>query len=48
MTRPTQARMNNSEIHVDFMIGSDRACRHRITRDGGEIPLLRDGAWQML
>ena len=40
--------MNNSEIHVDFMIGSDQLAVTGITRDGGEIPLLRDGAWQML
>jgi aminopeptidase len=43
-----QARMNNSEIHVDFMIGSDQLAVTGLTRDGGEIPLLRDGAWQML
>jgi aminopeptidase len=43
-----QARMNNSEIHVDFMIGSDELAVTGIARDGTEIPLLRDGTWQML
>jgi aminopeptidase len=41
-------RMNDSEIHVDFMIGSSELEITGITRDGTDIPLLRDGAWQIL
>ena len=43
-----QRRVNESEIHVDFMIGSSELAVTGITRDGAEVPLLRDGAWQML
>jgi aminopeptidase len=42
------ARVNESEIHVDFMIGRPELAVTGITRDGAVIPLLRDGAWQML
>ena len=41
-------QMNNSDIHVDFMIGSDELAVTGITRDGTEIPLLRNGTWQVL
>ncbi len=40
-------RMNNSEIHVDFMIGSDEVAVTGLTRDGREVPLLRGGEWQL-
>ncbi len=38
-------RMNESEIHVDFMIGSDEVDVTGVTRDGGEVALLRGGRW---
>lgn len=41
------ARMNSSEIHVDFMIGSDQLDITGLTHDGRELPLLRGGAWQL-
>jgi aminopeptidase len=41
------ARMNNSEIHIDFMIGSDEVAVTGVTQDGHEIPLLLDGDWQI-
>jgi aminopeptidase len=41
------SRINESEIHIDFMIGSDELAVSGILRDGSEIPLLRDGSWQM-
>ncbi|HCC58128.1 MAG TPA: aminopeptidase [Solirubrobacteraceae bacterium] len=41
------ARMNRSEIHIDFMIGSDDVAVTGITVDGSEVPLLRGGAWQV-
>ena len=40
-------RSNRSEIHIDFMIGSDQVAVTGITRDGSEVPLLREGAWQV-
>jgi aminopeptidase len=40
-------RINGSEIHIDFMIGSDEVAVTGLTRDGRELPLLRGGAWQL-
>jgi aminopeptidase len=40
-------RVNASEIHVDFMIGSDAVAVTGIRADGEEIPLLREGIWQI-
>jgi aminopeptidase len=40
-------RINQSQIHIDFMIGSDQVAVTGVSRDGAEIPLLRDGAWQI-
>ena len=40
-------RANHSAIHVDFMIGSDAVSVTGVRRDGSEIPLLRDGDWQI-
>jgi aminopeptidase len=42
-----RARANESEIHVDFMIGSDDFDVTGITREGGRVPVLRSGAWQL-
>jgi aminopeptidase len=41
------ARVNHSGIHVDFMIGGDDVAVTGLLEDGGEIPLLRDGNWQL-
>ncbi|MFZ0039697.1 MAG: aminopeptidase [Solirubrobacteraceae bacterium] len=41
------ARMNASEVHVDFMIGGDDVSVSGVRQDGGEIPLLRGGLWQL-
>lgn len=41
------ARVNDSVVHVDFMIGSPELDVDGITRDGDVVPLLRSGAWQM-
>jgi aminopeptidase len=41
------ARINTSEIHIDFMIGSNELDVTGLTKDGGEVPLLRGGAWQI-
>ena len=40
-------RINESEIHVDFMIGSDEVAVSGVTRGGDEVPLLVGGAWQI-
>jgi aminopeptidase len=40
-------RINESEIHVDFMIGSDDVVVSGVTRAGVELPLLVGGAWQI-
>jgi aminopeptidase len=40
-------RVNRSEIHIDFMIGANDVAVSGITADGAEVPLLRDGAWQI-
>jgi aminopeptidase len=46
-TDEDRARLNHSEIHIDFMIGSNDVAVTGITLGGGEVPLLRDGAWQI-
>ncbi len=40
-------RTNSSELHTDFMIGSDEVAVTGVLRDGTEVPLLRGGAWQI-
>ena len=42
-----KARVNESVVHVDFMIGSPELRIDGITRDGSVEPVLRDGAWQV-
>jgi aminopeptidase len=39
--------MNNSVIHVDFMVGSKDVTVTGIQEDGTEIILLKDGDWQI-
>jgi aminopeptidase len=40
-------RINRSELHIDFMIGSDEVAVTGIEPGGGEVPLLRQGVWQI-
>ena len=40
-------RVNRSEIHIDFMIGANDVAVSGLTRDGREVPLLREGACQL-
>jgi len=42
---PDRSRANQSVIHVDFMVGSDAVEVTGVRLDGGEVPLLRGGAW---
>ncbi|HSF62433.1 MAG TPA: aminopeptidase [Gaiellaceae bacterium] len=40
-------RINRSQIHVDFMIGSPELAVDGITPDGETVPVMRAGAWQI-
>ncbi len=40
-------RINESAIHVDFMIGSDAVTVTGRTKDGRDVTVMRDGAWQI-
>jgi aminopeptidase len=40
-------RINASDVHVDFMIGSDEVAVSGVTRAGDELPLLVGGSWQV-
>jgi aminopeptidase len=40
-------RVNRSQIHVDFMYGSDELEVDGVTGAGERIPLLRGGVWQV-
>jgi aminopeptidase len=40
-------RINGSEIHVDFMIGSPEVDVTGVTASGDRVPVLRAGAWQI-
>ena len=39
--------MNQSQIHIDFMIGSPELDVDGITAAGERVPVLRQGAWQI-
>jgi aminopeptidase len=41
------ARVNRSQIHVDFMFGTDELEVDGVTGSGERIALLRGGAWQV-
>lgn len=40
-------RGNTSQIHIDFMIGSNDVAVTGITTGGERVPVLRDGRWQI-
>ena len=40
-------RINQSAIHIDFMIGSDEVEVTGLTGSGERVPVLRGGAWQI-
>ena len=42
-----KARVNQSQIHIDFMIGSPELAVDGITESGETVPVLRSGAWQI-
>ena len=41
------SRMNESDIHIDFMIGSPELSVTGVTADGERVPVLVDGTWQI-
>ena len=45
-TDEDRARVNESAIHIDFMIGGNDVDVTGLTADGERVPLLRDGVWQ--
>jgi aminopeptidase len=47
LSEEDRSRRNRSAIHIDFMIGGDAVAVTALTREGGRVPLLRDGAWQL-
>jgi len=40
-------RINRSQIHIDFMIGSPEVDVTGVTAGGDRVPVLRGGAWQI-
>jgi aminopeptidase len=40
-------QVNDSRIHIDFMIGSPELEVTGITKDGDRVPVLHDGNWQI-
>jgi aminopeptidase len=40
-------RANKSVIHTDFMVGSNEVSVTGLMANGDEVPLLRDGRWQI-
>jgi aminopeptidase len=40
-----EERLNESEIHIDFMIGSPELAVTGLTADGDRVPILRGGAF---
>ena len=39
--------MNESQIHIDFMIGADDVSVTGVTADGERVPVLVGGDWQL-
>jgi aminopeptidase len=40
-------RINASAVHIDFMIGSDDVEVTGTTKAGAQVPILREGSWQI-
>ena len=40
-------QINQSQIHIDFMIGSPELTVTGVTRDGDRVPVLVEGSWQI-
>ncbi len=46
-TDEDRARVNESAVHIDFMIGGDDVDVTGLTREGERVPVLRGGVWQL-
>jgi aminopeptidase len=44
---PSRSQINESEIHIDFMIGGEDVTVTGVTSDGAEIGVLQAGVWQL-
>ena len=44
---PARERVNESQIHIDFMIGSPEMTVTGITAEGDRVPVLVEGRWQI-
>ena len=44
---PARERVNESQIHIDFMIGSPDMTVTGITAEGDRVPVLVEGRWQL-
>ena len=42
-----RSRVNESAMHLDFMIGGDDVDVTGVERGGARVPVLRGGAWQL-
>ncbi|MDW8743501.1 aminopeptidase [Streptococcus suis] len=42
-----EAGLNRSDVHVDFMIGSNKMNIDGIREDGTRVPIFRDGEWSI-
>ncbi len=42
-----EGAINESIIHIDFMIGSPEVDVFGVTASGDEVPVLIGGAWQV-
>jgi aminopeptidase len=42
-----EPKINESGIHIDFMIGSNDVAASGITKSGERVPLLENGQWQI-
>jgi aminopeptidase len=47
VSEPNRERVNESQIHIDFMIGSPEMTVTGITADGDRVPVLVQGKWQV-
>ena len=43
----SRERVNQSELHLDFMIGSEELRVTGVTADGERVPVLAQGHWQV-
>jgi aminopeptidase len=47
VAEPDIERINRSQIHIDFMIGAPEVDVTGLAANGGRVPVLRGGAWQI-